>query len=179
MEFTNVTQLESALINAMKNAMSIEDGFESDGSVETQYPNLHNHPTEWVQVRIHMYNQNVHSHVVLEEYLVEGSTYTGSEQLGDQDQYALVLNQKILKLTSVELLSNTWIEFIVKKNRTFEDKLGDASIFLRTDYISEDCDESPQHIELIDRDYRYVLTTTVVLEDGVFTFTKLAIQPIL
>ena len=59
----------------------------------------------------------------------------GTNQDGDQDQYALTPKTKDLSISFNELLGNNWVEFILKKNPTFENNEGDSSIWLRTGYI--------------------------------------------
>jgi len=182
MEYMNCAELEQALIDAMKGAMTLTDAEDSDGGSERcERPDSPNYPTEWLQVRIHEHN-NYNSHhirIVLEDYLIEGLMYEGTKQVGDQDQYALTAKNKELSLQFNDLLANTWIEFIVKKEPTFDDKKGDANIWLRTDYIYMcEYDHFPLDIEMVDKDYRYVVRATVIKIEEVFYFKNLGIQTI-
>jgi hypothetical protein len=168
-------ELENALVNAMKKAMVI--GEDSDDSMTTQDdPQLP--PTEHLCVRIHQFSSSHENsiRVVLDDYLVESLMYSGTEQIGDQDQYALTPSKLVLSLSLEELTGNTWIEFLITNG-------GDTkpvSIWLRTSYIFM-CYPSqfPLELELVDTDYRYVVRSLVLSEGGIFHFKNLGIQTII
>lgn len=172
-------QLEQALIDAMKGAMTLTDENDSDGSMECLRDETPTHPIEWLQIKTHQFNNSHANHIriVLEDFLVEGLMYFGSDEVGDQNQYAMTPRNKNLSLSFNEMLANTWIEFVVKKEPTMDDKKGDASIWLRTDYIYM-CEHEhfPLDIELVDNDHRYIVRTTVVKIDDYFHFKNLGIQ---
>ena len=168
-------ELENALVVAMRKAMTLEGQEE-----ETQQEWLANQPvppSEHLQVNLHPFT-NSHANsirVVLDDYMVETIMYEGSNTLGDQDQYALTPSKQSLQLTFNELMGNTWIEFYIT-NGPFKKPV---SIWLRTDYIYL-CDQAsfPLDIELVDRDYQYVVRSCVLREGEMYFFRNLGIQTI-
>jgi hypothetical protein len=167
-------ELENALVAAMQSAMTLGD---SDDSMETQSNDDHDRPpTEHLQVRVHQYNISHQNsiRIVLEDYMVESVMYYGTDQLGDQDQYALTPNKAILQMSFTELLGNTWIEFLITNAGN-----NSVSIWLRTEYIYMiDPSLFPMSIELVDNDYKYVVRSSVLLENQIFYFKNLCIQTI-
>lgn len=168
-------ELENALIVAMRKAMTLEGQEE-----ETQQEWLANQPSppsEHLKVKLHPFtNSNAKSlRVVLDDYMVESIMYEGSGNVGDQDQYALTPSKASLQLTFNELMGNTWIEFYITNGR-FQTPV---SIWLRTDYIYM-CDTAsfPLNIELVDRDYQYIVRSCVLREGEMYFFRNLGIQTI-
>jgi len=168
-------ELENALVVAMRKAMTLENEEEmtqAEWMSEQPLP-----PSERLTVRVHQFeNSNVNCiRVVLDDFMVESIMYQGSNQLGDQDQYALTPCKKGLSLTFNELMGNTWIEFYIT-NGPFKTPV---SIWLRTDYIYMcDTSELPLEVEMVDKDYQYVVKTCVLREGEMYFFKNLGIQTI-
>jgi len=159
-----ISNLESAFIAAMKNAMTIDD--DSDNSLDTQPPPQ---PTEHLLVKLVQNASCVR--IILSDYLVETCMYEGTATLGDQNQYALAPIKADLVLTLADLTQNTWIEFVITNGSK-------ASIWLRTSHIWARDTHDPLELELVDSEYTYVVRAVVMNIEGNYYFKNLGIQTI-
>ena len=164
------SEIENKLIAAMKSAMTID----SDSDDESDYEDEDYEDDVQLQVRIHEFDTSPPFciKIVLEDYLVESVVYYGSDQLGDQNQHALTPFKETLQLTSTELFENTWIEFCI------QDGTESVNMWLRTEYICMNDQSSPMNIELVDREYKYIVRSSVLSENEICYFKNLEIQTV-
>ena len=168
----SMSEIETALIVAMKDVMTLSEA-DTDEEVVNAVEDYGN-PTESLQVFLHRFENGADNYPrkVQEDCLVETQTYEGSAVLGDQDQWALAPVYTMLVLSENDIVANTWIEFvIVNKGRAKH------HVWLRTDYLYR-CDDFPLELELVDKEYDYVVRATVVHCHGNYSFKNFGIQTI-
>ena len=169
------SELEKKLIAAMKSALTLHDSDsdseDDDSSMKTRAGSPPP-PTPSEQLVVKLVQNETCFRVVLDDYLVEARVYKGSDTLGDQDQHALVPATSNLILTLADLTNHTWIEFIIKNDGL------STSLWLRTAHIW--ATDEPVDIELVDNDYKYIVTARVglVSDNYYYYFKNLSIQTI-